>query len=334
LFSESSDADAWALVAIEDTASLLSPHESSGAAVARGVFLHREDSIYDDQPELRYQFPKQYLGRASQFVGDWIIYYEPRRGPTAKGYFAVARVERIIPDPSAPGMHLALIEPGSYLPFERTVPFSGDEGVVERGVLNEAGRISGRAQAAVRPISIEDFNRILDLGIPDEEPLLPRIGRASEVPLGSVLREDHAPFQMDVERQRVEAYSSRVVRDRVFRRIVLAAYDCRCAVTGLKFINGGGRAEVQAAHIKPVEQKGPDVITNGIALSGTAHWMFDRGLISLSDNLEVLVSRQVNDVDSVWSIINKSRRAAVPLHPAYRPHPSYLAWHREHCFKQ
>ena len=120
----------------------------------------------------------------------------------------------------------------------------------------------------------------------------------------------------------------------MFRRIVLDDYDCRCAVTGLKFINGRGRAEVEAAHIKPVEHHGPDIITNGIALSGTAHWMFDRGLISLSDDLEVLVSRQVNDVDSVWSLVNKSRRAEVPANPAHRPHPSYLAWHREHCFKQ
>lgn len=301
--------------------------------MARGVFLHRADSIYDDQPEIRYQFPKQYLSRASQFISDWIIYYEPRRGPTGKGYFATARVERILPDPSANGMYLAQIEPGSYLPFERPVAFSGPEGVVERGVLNESGNISGRAQAAVRPISVEDFNRILDLGLPDEEPLLPRAGILAERPLDNAFKEERALFAPDVDRERVTVYSSRVVRDRVFRRVVLEAYDSRCAVTGLKFINGGGRAEVEAAHIKPVEHHGPDIITNGIALSGTAHWMFDRGLISLSDDLEVLVSRQVNDVGSVWSLVNKSRRAAVPDNPAYRPHPSYLAWHREHCFK-
>jgi putative restriction endonuclease len=302
--------------------------------VARGIFLHRSDSIYDDQPEIRYQFPPQYLGRASQFVGDWIIYYEPRRGPTAKGYYAMARVERIVPDPSAAGMYLALIEEGSYLPFERNVPFSGPEGPPERGVLNEAGRISGRAQAAVRPISIEDFNRILDLGFPEEEPLLPRAGAPLEAPLTSLVMEEHASFQPEVERERVAFYSSRIIRDRVFRRIVLDAYDCRCAITGLKFINGRGRAEVEAAHIKPVEQNGPDIITNGIALSGTAHWMFDRGLISLSDELDVLVSRQVNDVESVWNIVNKTRRAAVPNNPVHRPHPSYLAWHRQHCFKR
>jgi len=78
--------------------------------MARGVFLHREDSIYNDLPAERYQFPGQYLSRASQCVGDWILYYEPRRGPTGKGYFAIARVAQIVPDPTAANMHLALIE--------------------------------------------------------------------------------------------------------------------------------------------------------------------------------------------------------------------------------
>jgi putative restriction endonuclease len=301
--------------------------------VTKGVFLHREDSIYDDRPETQYQFPKQYLSRAVPSVGDWILYYEPRKGG-GRGYFAMARVERIIPDPTTAGMYLALIEEGSYLPFERAVPFSGPDGPVERGVLNETGKLSGRAQAAVRPISIEDFNRILDLGFPEEEALLPRAGALPEAPLANLVMEEHAPFELDVERERAAFYSSRIIRDRVFRRIVLDAYDCRCAITGLKFINGHGRAEVEAAHIKPVERNGPDIITNGIALSGTAHWMFDRGLISLSDNLDVLVSRQVNDVDSVWKLVNETRRAAVPPNPVYRPHPRYLAWHREYCFKQ
>jgi putative restriction endonuclease len=296
------------------------------------VFLHRADSIYDDRPETQYQFPKQYLGRAAECVGDWIIYYEPLKGG-GKGYYAIARVEQIVPDPSQSNMHLALIEAGSYLPFERPVPFSGPNGWPERGILNDAGKISGRAQAAVRPISLEDFNRILNLGIPEDDILLPRADTPDNRLSESIFAEQHQqPF--DVERERVSIYSSRVVRDRVFRRIVLNAYDCRCAITGLKFINGGGRAEVQAAHIKPVEAHGPDIITNGLALSGTAHWMFDRGLISLTDDLDVLVSRQVNDVESVWSHVSKTRRAALPNNPTYRPHPTYLAWHREHCFKQ
>jgi putative restriction endonuclease len=296
------------------------------------VFLHRPDSIYDDHPETQYQFPKQYLGRAAPCARDWIVYYEPVKGG-GKGYYAIARVERIIPDPSASGMYLALIEPGSYLPFERPVPLSGPEGYVESGLLNEAGKLSGRAQAAVRPISLEDFNRILELGIPEDDSLLPRVDMLTDASLGGVVKENHSPFLHDIERERVSYFSSRIIRDRIFRRIVLDAYDCRCAITGHRFINGGGRAETQAAHVKPVEAHGPDIITNGIALSGTAHWMFDRGLISLSDGLEVLVSRHVNDSESVWGLVNPSRRAIVPAHPAHRPHSSYLAWHRENIFK-
>lgn len=293
------------------------------------VFLHRPDSRYDDEPETKYQFPKQYLGRASQAEGDWIVYYEPQKGG-GRGYFAIARVERIVPDPTAPDMFLALIQPGSYLPFERNVPFRTAEGVIERGVLNEQGNVSGRAQAAVRPISAADFNRILEAGLPDETPLLPR-SDSPELP--SRFHEEPAQFLFESPRARVEQVTSRPVRDRVFRKLVLDAYDARCAITGHRFINGGGRAEVEAAHIRPVEHHGPDIVCNGLALSGTAHWMFDRGLISLTDDLAVLVSRHVNDQEAAWSLVNSARRAIVPHEPALRPHPRFLAWHREHCFK-
>ena len=296
-----------------------------------GVFIHRSDSIYDDSPAERYQFPSQYLGRVNACIGDWIIYYEPRKVIGTRGYFSVAKIQQVIPDPGAPGMYLALIEPGSYLDFATPVPFSDEAGVVERGILNEQGRISGRAQSAVRPISPDDFKRIVELGLEESAPLMPRIG---ELPTSSEFREDQVPFEFDEQRGRTSFTVSRIVRDRVFRRIVLRAYDQRCAVTGLSFINGGGRAEVAAAHIRPVEANGPDIVNNGIALSGTAHWMFDRGLISLSDDLEILISRQANDPENIRSFTNRSGRAFPPSRSSDRPHPHFLQWHREHCFKQ
>lgn len=295
-----------------------------------GVFIHRSDSIYDDSPAERYQFPSQYLGRVQQCVGDWIVYYEPRKIPDTRGYFAVAKVQRVIPDPGTPGMYLALIEPGSYLDFARPVSFQNSDGIVERGLLNDEGRISGRAQSAVRPLSSVDFDRILMLGLDDNEPLLPRV---DQYPATGGFAEDQVPFVTEQDRNRVNFLGSRIVRDRVFRRIVLRAYDARCAVTGLKLINGGGRAEVAAAHIRPVEANGPDIVSNGLALSGTAHWMFDRGLISLSDELEILISRQANDVDGIRSIINKNGLALPPSRSSERPHPHFLGWHRENCFK-
>jgi putative restriction endonuclease len=296
-----------------------------------GVFIHRSDSIYEDSPAEQYQFPSQYLGRMEACVGNWIVYYEPRKITETRGYFALAKVERIIPDPKAPGMYLALIEPGSYLDFVNPVPFSNVDGLVERGLLNEQGRISGRAQSAVRPLAADDFNRIVAIGLNESDPLLPRIG---ELALPPGLQEEPAPFEFEQTRNRVNYLTSRIVRDRIFRRIVLRAYDERCAISGLKLINGFGRAEVAAAHIRPVEANGPDILSNGIALSGTAHWMFDRGLISLSDDLEILISRQANDPDGVRAFINRDGRALSPQRAFQRPHPHFLQWHREHCFKQ
>jgi putative restriction endonuclease len=215
------------------------------------------------------------------------------------------------------------------------VPFNGPLGIVEHGVLNEAGKISGRAQSAVRPLSDGDFNRIIDLGIAEEDEFLPRVGAIADASSAEaeMVREERVPFVHEIERDRVAYLGSRLVRDGLFRRRVVTAYDARCAITGLKLINGGGRAEVEAAHIRPVEKGGPDVVSNGLALSGTVHWMFDRGLISLADDLEVLVSRQANDGEAIRGLINRTGFALPPAHMADRPHPSFLNWHREHCFK-
>lgn len=298
-----------------------------------GIFIHRSDSIYDDSPAERYQFPGQYLGRVQASVGDWIIYYEPRKVAETRGYFAMAKIERVVPDPTSPGMHLALIEPGSYLEFVNPVSFTDASGtVIEQGLLNEQGRISGRAQSAVRPLSPDDFTRIVTLGLNESVPVLPRISDAFQP---QEFREnEQAPFEFEQSRDRVSFSVSRIMRDRIFRRIVLRAYSERCAVSGIKLINGLGRAEVAAAHIRPVEKDGPDIINNGIALSGTVHWMFDRGLISLSDDLQILVSRQANDPDGIRALVNKNGYALPPQRLSDRPHPHFLKWHRENCFKQ
>lgn len=298
--------------------------------MAFGVFLHRSDSIYDDSPAERYQFPRQYLSRVKPCIGDWIVYLEPSKVRDSRGYFAVARVQRVIADPKAPGMHLAIIEAGSYLEFVNPVPFRDGVAPVERGLLNDEGKLSGRAQSAVRPISASDFNRILERGLEEGEAIMPRQEDATSLP---GFADGQTPFIFEQPRERILSLTSRAVRKQVFRRIVLRAYDERCAITGMKLINGGGRAEVEAAHIRPVERDGPDIVNNGLALSGTAHWMFDRGLITLEDDLEIRISRHVNDRDSVEKFINRTGRAMPPLRLSDRPHPVFLKWHRENRFK-
>lgn len=298
--------------------------------MSHAVWMHRADSIYDDSPPERYQFPRQYLGRVKPSIGHWIVYLEPTKVPGSRGYFAIAQVAGVVPDPTEQGMFIAHIEPGTYLPFAQPVAFNVDGQPVERGLLNEQGRLSGRAQAAVRPLSSEDFNRILDIGFRDAGATLPR---SDDAPALTGFADTQTPFDIAGPRARIARITTRAVRDRVFRTLVLRAYDERCALTGLKFINGGGRAEVNAAHIQPVAAGGPDTVNNGIALSGTAHWMFDRGLISLDDDLRILISRHVNDQESAAAFINRTGIAVRPVDRRDRPHPRFLHWHRTNCFK-
>ena len=295
--------------------------------MTKGIFLYREDSHYDDRPWEVYQFPAPYLSRAAQMVGDWVIFMEPVKAGR-KGYHAVGKVERITPDPTTAGMHLAIIDTASYLPFDHNVPFQTGGDYPERSVLNEIGKVSGRAQSAVRTIPDADFNRIIGLGLGSAEDLLPRMDLPAAA---SLVAEAQVPYEF--EQDRTTMLALRTVRDRVFRSVVLKAYDRRCAFTGFKFINGGGRAEVEAAHIKGVGDKGPDVVQNGMALSGTVHWMFDRGLLSVADDRRIMISNHINDIEGLRKILVPDGRVRFPDSVKDQPDPAFLGWHREHCFK-
>jgi len=136
-------------------------------------------------------------------------------------------------------------------------------------------------------------------------------------------------FAETVDRQVEQILLNRKIREATFRLEVCRAYNDTCAVTGLRIINGGGRAEVQAAHIKPVAVGGPDVVQNGIALSATVHWLFDRHLISIDENYKLLVAH--NRVPSELRNLFRpeSQGLSWPKDPKLRPHPAFLAHHRE-----
>lgn len=296
------------------------PHVSHG----KSVFVIGSHSMYADEPDRFYRFGRQWFSAAARTIGQWIVYQEPRRaGP--RGYYAVALVEQVVRDPLDADMFLALIEPGSYLEFGRDVPFQVEGRAVERGLLGVEGKLNnGRAVQSIRPISDLDFDRIVGLGLVEKEEFLPR--NEEDEPVINRVQEEREPWLGTIDRSTMLV--NRTVRDRQFRKRVLDVYDRRCALTGMQLINGGGRAEAQAAHIMSVESGGPDTVINGIALSGTVHWMFDRGLLSLNDEGEILLSNKINDIDGVRKLIYPDRQARLPFSENLRPHPRFLAWHR------
>lgn len=292
------------------------------------VLLHKADSIYDDEPDVVYDFPKAYLMAMQEGIGDWVVYYEPvKAGP--RGYFAVAKIERIIPKPGSDGRFLALISPGSFLAFDRDVPRLLNGRPLEQALRDHEGRpkSGGAQQLAVRRLPELDFAAIVTRGLPQD---LIAQEELRYVQPGFHIQEPVAPF----ERPLIERLTSRPYRDVAFRRKVREAYDYRCAISGLRLRNGGGRPEVQAAHIRPVERQGSDSVRNGIALSGTVHWMFDRGLISIAEDHSILVSRNKVPSEVADRLIRQPGRTLLPLDERNWPHPDNLKWHRENIFGQ
>jgi putative restriction endonuclease len=291
------------------------------------VLLHKAESIYDDEPDARYDFPRQYLKAVEEGVGDWVVYCEPAKaGP--RGYFAVAKIAAVVPKPGAEGRYLALIEPGSYLEFDRSVPRLLEGRPWEVALRDGDGRpkSGGAQQLAVRRLPEGEFAAIVRAGLPDD---LERI-EAARYDARVGVEEPFTPFERPV----IERLTSRPYRDVAFRRKVREAYDYRCAMSGLRLRNGGGRPEVNAAHIIPVERQGSDAVHNGLALSGTLHWMFDRGLVSVADDWSILVSRNKVPGDVVDRLIVPDGRLVLPAERRNWPNRTSLRWHRENVFGQ
>jgi len=300
--------------------------------MAKGVFTAKLSPSYDDLPEERYHFPRTYLRQVEQTLGDTIIYYEPRRSSAElssrggrQAYFAVARPYEITEDRRKPDHFYCHVT--DYLDFERAVAFRDGNAYRESILQREDGATNkGAFGRSVRLVPDDEFEDILAAGFSKSQIDFTVTGS----PAGAVTGFNDPPARF--ERPMVELTITKPFRDVAFRRSVRAAYDNRCAVTGLRLINGGGRPEVQAAHIQAVEDRGPDSVRNGLALSGTIHWLFDRGLIAVADDMRILKAKG-HVPDEVERLINASGYLNLPPDPNQRPHPAFLRFHRENRFK-
>ncbi|MBI1407164.1 MAG: HNH endonuclease [Caulobacter sp.] len=297
----------------------------------KGVFDCRPASAYDDDLVERYHFPDRYLPAARDMLGDWIVYREPRRNGGREAYIAVARVTGIEPDSQLAGHHYARLH--DFLEFDQPVPFRDGQGYREAPLNQLADRTAaGRSLQgrSIRPLAEDDFAAIVSMGL--RETLAPENARRLNLDLVDDPQPGmgEAPIVWDPQDRVVsQVLLNRKIRDAAFRRAVVDAYDSTCAVSGLRIINGGGRAEVQAAHIWPVAEGGPDVVQNGIALSATAHWLFDRHMISLTDDYRLLVSHNKVPAQLQQLFEGQMERIRLPADRRLWPHVPYVRAHRE-----
>lgn len=296
--------------------------------MAKAIFTTKVNPSYDDLPEIRYQFPVTYLNQAKETIGDWIIYYEPRRedsSPSGRSgrqvYFATARVKSIEHDPNNRNLYYAYVQ--DYMEFINPVPFKDGKDYLEARLMKMDGSTNkGAFRRSIRILQKEEYQIILNLGF----------SRHSSKEMFHELEFAVAEESVAYGRSNKTQILERPFRDAAFTRTIQKAYNFTCAITGLKLINGGGRCEIEAAHIKPVSEEGPDSSRNGIALSRTVHWMFDRGIISLEDNGTILLVKKLVP-DQLRRILNPEGRIIFPKERFVAPHPIFLRFHRENIFK-
>lgn len=126
-------------------------------------------------------------------------------------------------------------------------------------------------------------------------------------------------------------------REAQFRLRVVAAYNYTCALTGYRLTTIDGATIVDAAHIHRFADSGNNDPRNGLALCKNAHWMFDLGLWTLTDDLKVEVADAAfaeAGPDGLRLAPYRSLRLAhLPADPAGWPDRVHLDWHRKHVFE-
>ena len=145
------------------------------------------------------------------------------------------------------------------------------------------------------------------------------------IPPDSIVQADAKRYETTLERG----------RNARFRLTVLPAYAYTCALFGFRLTTLEFETVVDAAHIHQFAKGGNNDPRNGLALSKSAHWMFDRGLWSISDDFRILLARDCfTEAGPVPYLLSsfEGREIFLPKNHDYWPHSQYLRWHRDHLF--
>jgi putative restriction endonuclease len=126
-----------------------------------------------------------------------------------------------------------------------------------------------------------------------------------------------------------EAYRP-AIRDQGFRRAVVTAYSHRCALCGIRVRTLDGHTAVTAAHIRPWSETHDDRPANGMALCRMCHWTFDEGLLGVSQEYEVIASKQLVVSNNLPGYLTnlEGRGIVGPGQKLFWPDTESLRWHQ------
>jgi putative restriction endonuclease len=148
------------------------------------------------------------------------------------------------------------------------------------------------------------------------------------VPSDDEIARDATPATSDEAREKG--------REARFRLTVVAAYNYTCALTGYRLTTIDAGSIVDAAHIHQFSVSRNNDPGNGLALCKNAHWLFDCGLWTLTDDYHILVasSRFTEEAPDQKPLADyQNQKIRLPNDPKYWPDPTHLTWHRKNRFQ-
>lgn len=147
-----------------------------------------------------------------------------------------------------------------------------------------------------------------------------------------VEKKDEGKSQLLLEEPVEPAYGQSVLTkvrlgQGAFRVLVTESYSRRCAITGEKTL-----PVLEAAHIKPYAESGPNFISNGLLLRSDLHKLFDSGYITVTKDLKVEVSTRIREEfqnGKEYYRFHGSDLQNIPVRLMDRPGVKYLEWHND-----
>jgi len=221
--------------------------------------------------------------------------------------------------------------------------------------VKELARLIGRTDnsaalrlvnfAACDPYIINSGRKGMPAGIPvckpiwdefanDKERLFCEAQRIKADFLNKTIEETLNITEKELEGKEKEVVIKQRVNQSIFRTMVLANYEGRCAITGINIPD-----LLVAGHIIPWAESTPQLKLNpenGICLSSLYDKAFDKGLITISpDDYTIVLSTALREYetqeyfDKHFGSIS-GQRIIMPIE--HSPNRDYLAYHRDHIF--
>jgi putative restriction endonuclease len=303
------------------------------------------ENRYGDTPT-SYPFPAQYrrfFEPLSNGEPTLAIIYEPRGKGNVRGrqaYVGWAALKGAPNRSNTPGLRgeplWVVTYVGRMVEFPTPVvrdPFGEPIEAWLRDVRPEHRdiRTSGRS---VRFLAEDEVRRIVELGYAADISQAPL-----EYPPGTEVP------GLGLAEERSRRLVSALERDAQFRGSVMTAYEYRCAISGFGIgtvPQGRATRLLDAAHIRPVSEKGADVVSNGLALTPSLHRLFDQGLFTIvrrHETVEVVTSpllepTMIESADGSFRLpLRTGLRLQIPREAALQPRDSDLRFHATQVFK-